>query len=185
MRVFVAIDLDRETKDSLWGLVKELMHYQGSVRWVQRDAFHLTLKFLGEVGQDRLESLRDSLVAAADGLSPFQMQLKGTGVFPSFARPRVLWVGVAENRQLMDLQASVEETLVREGFQRQDRTFHPHITIGRVKSQKGLQRLLQELRRYKELDFGKIYVNQVVLMESILSPEGARYREVFSVQLKP
>jgi 2'-5' RNA ligase len=184
LRVFVAIDLDEKTKDSLWGLVEELMAYRADVRWVRREALHLTLKFLGEVAESKVSQIEEAVRDACAGAWAFEMAVRGTGVFASFSRPRVLWAGVPMTKALSGIQASVEDALARIGFDREKRDFHPHITLGRVKSQRGLQRLLQELRRYKELDFGKIYVTEVVLMESILSPDGARYKKVFSVELK-
>jgi len=184
LRVFIAIDLDEKIKDSLGGLINELKGYSADVRWVKPDAFHLTLKFLGEVQQTMINQITDVLKDVTSANVPFEMEIKGTGVFPNFSRPRVLWVGVTSNEPLLRLQSSVEDALVKIGFEKQDRVFHPHITLGRVKSNRRLQKVLQELRRYKELNFGKIYVNEIVLMESILSPEGATYKRLFSAELK-
>lgn len=183
MRAFVAIDLDDETKDKLWGLVQELRAYKSDVRWVKRDSLHLTLKFLGDVPEGRLPSIEEALYGAASFTGPFEIEIKGTGAFPSYSRPRVLWVGIKETDRLFGLQQEVEDKLLELGFEKEKRPFHPHITLGRVRSQRGLQEVLREIRRYKALEFGKIYVTEFVLMESILQPDGARYRKVFTIKL--
>ncbi len=153
------------------------------MRWVRRESLHLTLKFLGEVPEKRIPEIEKVLSEAGSITGPFEIGLRGTGVFPSYSRPRVLWVGIKENGHLSELQRAVEDKLSEEGFPKEDRPFHPHITIGRVKSQRGIKKVLEEIRRYKELDFGKIYVNEFVLMESLLLPDGARYRKVFAIKL--
>ncbi len=179
----MAIDLDDETRDKLWGLVQELRHHGADVRWVRRESLHLTLKFLGEVSEERVHGIERLLQGVSSQAGPFEMEIKGTGVFPSYSRPRVIWVGVVDPGSLRALQGAIEDVLLKEGFERDPKGFHPHITLGRVRSQRGLKEVLQEIRRYKDLEFGKIYVNEFVLMESILQPDGARYRRVSTFKL--
>jgi 2'-5' RNA ligase len=183
MRCFIAIDMDRETKDVLSGLIGELKGQKADVRWVRGEGIHLTLRFLGEIDNRKIDAVKEAIERSVRGKSCFYMRLKGTGVFPGFNKPRVLWVAVEESAQLRQLYENLQKELEKVGFEKEKREFHPHITLGRVKSTRDIQNLLKKLRRYKEREFGKIYVDRVVLMQSILKPEGAEYREIFSAKL--
>jgi|Deesub1362A_J573_1020465.scaffolds.fasta_scaffold45310_1 2'-5' RNA ligase len=183
MRCFIAIDVDKEVKDALSELIEKLKRQRANVRWVRGEGIHLTLRFLGEIDEKRVDRIKEAIERSVKGKRCFYMNLKGTGVFPSFSRPRVLWVAVEDSPQLKEIYENLQTELEKLGFEKEKRNFHPHITLGRVKSTRGIEGLLGELRRYKEREFGKIYVDRVVLMQSILKPEGAEYREIFFTKL--
>ncbi len=178
MRCFVAITLSEEVKEEVYRLIETLKGHGGAIRWVKRDSLHLTLKFLGSVQDERVPEIREAIGRAAKGLSPFFLRATGTGVFPDYRRPRVIWVGVERERALEDLYGRIEEEFEHLGFERERRGLTPHITIGRVKEPETVRGVLKELRGYKDREFGKIYVDRVVLMKSILRPEGADYERV-------
>ncbi len=178
MRLFVAVDLNRELKTALADLQGRLRRaWPGvEVRWVDPAGIHLTLKFLGEVGPDRVEAVVRALEQATAGVGPFELKLEGLGFFPGPRRARAVWVGVKEpTGRLARLQRQVEASLEPLGFAPEGREFVPHITLGRLKVPTGLPPVEDGLAARQ---FGRMPVREVVLMESRLGPAGATYRPV-------
>ena len=136
MRTFIAIDLEPSLKQNLCDLLRRLKKLNDrSVSWVRESGMHLTLKFLGEIDEDQAVNIAEILKNVCSISSSFPLSLRGTGFFPANARnPRVLWIGIIEEPALMNLQACLESELERLGFPKEERPFHPHLTIGRIKS---------------------------------------------------
>jgi 2'-5' RNA ligase len=178
MRTFVAIDLEPELKRALEDLVRKLKRTGADVRWVDGRGMHLTLKFLGEIDQAAVPDVDQAVKAAASGSGRFPLILRGTGTFPPGKSPRVLWAGVAEEPALMHLQKAVEARLEAAGYPSEDRPFHPHLTLGRVKGPSRLREALAELERHEGAVFGEMTAGKVALVESLLGPRGAEYRIV-------
>lgn len=176
MRTFIAIELDDKLKEQLSTLIKELMSVSRNIRWVKRQGMHLTLKFLGEVAQDKIREIESSLAAIARNNDTFPLQLKGTGAFPPGKRnPRVLWVGITENPGLLRLHDEVESGCEQLGFSREKRRFHPHLTLGRVKDYSRMGGVLPLLEEKKETVFGEMTVKRFTFFQSSLKPTGAEY----------
>ncbi len=176
MRAFIAIDLNPEIKKTLYELIKELDKETKSVKWVSEGGMHLTLKFLGEIDKDRVQEVENVLKKVSSQYRPFSMKLKGTGSFPPGKKvPRVLWIGIEAEETLKALQAHLEGELEKLGFPREERKFHPHLTLGRVKIPTGLGQALALLDKYQERNFGEMKVEKVVFLQSILKPTGAEY----------
>ncbi|HET6648344.1 MAG TPA: RNA 2',3'-cyclic phosphodiesterase, partial [Pyrinomonadaceae bacterium] len=143
-RVFCAIDLSVGVRASVSGHIKRLResvpHAQAS--WIREENIHLTLKFLGEIQTSRLINLSNAAARAAKESDPFQIALAETGVFPKHGIPRVLWIGVKdESGRLAELYTRLEDECSREGFARDDRPFHPHLTIARLRKPEGVRDL--------------------------------------------
>jgi 2'-5' RNA ligase len=183
MRTFVAIDLEPGLKRALEDLVRTLKRTGADVRWVDGRGMHLTLKFLGEIDEAAVPAVGQAVKTATSGRGRFPLVLRGTGAFPPGKSPRVLWVGVAEEPALMDLQKAVEARLEAEGYPREERPFHPHLTLGRVKGPSRLREALVELGRYEGTVFGEMTAGKVALIESRLGPRGAEYRVVAEFEL--
>jgi 2'-5' RNA ligase len=152
---------------------------KGAVSWVAKGNLHLTMKFLGEICSDRLPVLGGALEGVAAVFAPFPLEVSGGGTFPGPRNPRVLWVGFREPLELVaKLQQNIENALSGAGFPREDRPFHPHITVGRVR---GVlppawgDRFVQGL---SGREFGKTPVSSIVLFESRHTPGGAIYSVV-------
>jgi RNA 2',3'-cyclic 3'-phosphodiesterase len=176
MRTFFAIDLDPGLKAALLELVSTLERKGADVRWVRPQGLHLTLKFLGEVGPASLPAVAEAVRKAAAEHRSFPLVLHGTGTFPGGSRPRVLWAGVREVPELMGLQEAVEAGLDKEGYPREARPFHPHLTLGRVRGPSRVSAAVRELDKHRETDFGEMTVRTVAMFESLLRPQGAEYR---------
>jgi 2'-5' RNA ligase len=190
-RSFIALVLDEASRHSVAAQVEGLRPLSRAVAWVPPQNLHLTLKFLGEQSEERLGVVRSVLEAAAAGIAPFALTLHGVGGFPGLDRPRILWVGVSEGAlAVRQLQPRVEEGLARHGFSRETRSWHPHLTIGRVFDDRrwrreGTPALREAVARAARLDLGRVPVAAIWLMRSDLSPAGARHTALASMPLRP
>ena len=176
MRMFIAIDLDPALKAGLMELVGAFKRLEAEVRWVRPQGLHLTLKFLGEVDQAGLPAVGKAVRGAAAEHRSFPLVLQGTGTFPGGSRPRVLWAGVREGPELMAFQEAVESGLETEGYPREARPFHPHLTLGRVSGPSRVAEAVRELEKRRDTVFGEMTVRKVAMFESVLRPQGAEYR---------
>jgi RNA 2',3'-cyclic 3'-phosphodiesterase len=176
MRAFIAVDLDPELKRALQELILKLKKTGADVRWVGASGMHLTLKFLGEIGPDLVPAVETVVRTAAAAAPRFSLVLAGTGTFPGAGNPRVIWAGFREAPALISLQRAIEDGLEAAGFPREERDFHPHLTLGRVKSRTRVREVLLELEKFREIFFGEMTAGKVTLFESVLKPQGAEYR---------
>ena len=178
IRSFVAIELPEEAKKGLASLRRELERdEQRFVKWVDAGGIHLTLKFLGNIPSKRVTETTEAMKKAAQGLSPFFLEISGLGAFPSLKQVRVVWVGVGgELDKLSTLQQNIDSALAALGFAREERSFVPHLTVARVREGASTS----ERGRFGELvgsaTFeGKYHVEveAIKLMRSQLTPAGA------------
>lgn len=178
MRTFIAIELVPAVRQPLVDLLRKLPRSDG-VRWVTPHQLHITLKFLGEVGDDRIDAVCAAAEAAAVQVSGFSLRIKGLGAFPNLRSPRVLWCGVEDPsggcRQWVERADPLFEQL---GFPPEERAFTPHITLGRSKSGSGTAALRRALETTKAPDTPEMRAAQVVVFESRLLPGGAQYTPV-------
>ncbi len=143
MRTFIAIEIPSEIKSALAALQAELRRAGADVSWTKPENIHLTLKFLGEVDERRIGEVEKVCVDSAAGFQPFTLRLDDTGVFPNARQPRVLWAGLAgEIEKAVEMQRRLDEELALIGFEREEKAFRPHLTIGRVKSNRKTRELL-------------------------------------------
>jgi 2'-5' RNA ligase len=184
MRTFVAVKIGNTVKERIQAFIKDLKRFPADVRWIRPEGMHLTLKFLGEVSPGRIEAIGSAMDNLTVRFSAFSIQVIGTGVFPPHPRsPRVIWTGLSETPELMELQKELDRTLENLDFPRETRTFRPHLTLGRVKSPRQLAPLLEHLNKHRQADFGTVSVRALTLFESRLTPEGAEYTQIHSAGL--
>lgn len=185
MRTFIAIDLDSQLKKNLSLLIAKLNTGTKNIKWVGEEGMHLTLKFLGEISEEKVQNIKDILKKISTQVTSFPLKLKGTGFFPPNKKnPRVLWIGVEEEPTLGNLQDRVEGELDRIGFPREKRKFHPHLTLGRVKSPSHIQEIMNELERQRESSFGEMIVKKMTFFQSTLKPSGAEYTVLSEFELQ-
>jgi 2'-5' RNA ligase len=175
MRTFIAIEIPAEIKTALSGLQTELRRAGADVSWTKPENIHLTLKFLGEIEEKLVGEIERVCVEISAQFQPFALDLNRTGVFPNARQPRVLWAGLSgEIEKAVEIQRRLDERLMTIGFDREEKSFRPHLTIGRVKSNRKTRELLAMADSYQlpRLAFG---VKEMVVMKSELHPAGARY----------
>lgn len=178
-RLFVALDLPEDIKDSLEPLGRGL----GDVRWVEPDQQHLTLRFLGQLDHGWTREVTDAL-ALVPGI-PFDLRLKGIGHFPLRGEPRVLWVGVEKSLELQRLKRRVDRVLDDIGLSADSRKFSPHVTIARIGGPLSPTRLGTYLMRHSLYRSEAFPVSSFHLYSSWLRPEGADHQIEASYELLP
>jgi len=183
VRTFIAIDLEPGMKTALQGLIVALKTAGADVRWAQTSGLHLTLKFLGEIDEEKSTVVKRTLQEVAGRRASFPLRLEGTGAFPDELNPRVLWAGFAAETGLLAFQAELERELERDGFPREERPFHPHLTLGRVKGPGRVRNAMIELEKHRRDSLGEMAVHKVALFESRLRPEGAEHRVLADYEL--
>ena len=178
MRCFVAIELPDDVRAALARTQASLRQRapRADLRWVDAAGLHVTLKFLGEVAEDRLSALTDALRATVASHAALALAVAGLGGFPSLGRPRVLWAGIPTGvAELGRLAAALERALAPLGFPPESRPFRSHVTIARVRSPRGTGRIAAAIRAGGDVDFGRWTATDVVLFQSRLRPSGAVY----------
>lgn len=178
MRLFIAIDLPLELKKALVKLRRDLP----GARWVPTAQIHLTLAFLGEVEEARVEQLRAEL--ARIHRPPFPLTLTGMGCFPSWQQPRVLWVGLLSQPQLLALVAAVQNALRACDLPQDERPFSAHITLARLKRPVGRE-VAEFLAQPLPDPLPSLPVREFILFQSRLTPHGAEHLPLSSFSLTP
>ena len=176
MRLFAAVDLSDHVKEQLTAIVNELRACRADVRWVHTASMHVTLKFLGTVEPREVGAIDAALSRSAGAAAPTRGRLRNVGSFPHLRRPRVLWVGLeTADERLPKLHSSLEDAFVALGFRSEKRRFDPHVTIGRVRGNRGLRELQRAVETVADLDLGWVKIDAVTLFESELRRTGAVY----------
>jgi 2'-5' RNA ligase len=185
MRCFIAIPLPTDTHQELSKIQSQLKETEADVGWVRSDNIHLTLKFLGEVEETKIKTISQELKKLISKHTCFETMLGKLGTFPTLSNPRVIWIGVSKNEDKINkLQQNIEEILEPLGFAKETRFFHSHLTLGRVRSKKNIQKLIEKIKILPFPQFKPITVDRIILFQSILKPTGAEYTALNEFQLK-
>jgi len=184
IRSFVAINLPSQVKERIDLMQKEWGALGPHVRWVTPENVHITLKFLGDVAEERVAAIGDALGGVAAQVSPFDFMVTSFGVFPNLRYPRIVWLGIGEGAdRVAALQLAVEAEMERLGFAPEKRAFRPHITVGRMKSPRGRSILAELLQTDTRID-EQVDVSEIFLMKSQLRPTGPIYSILRTVSLE-
>jgi 2'-5' RNA ligase len=185
MRLFVAVDISETIATAIEDAQKELRQAGADVAWVKPANLHLTLKFLGDTPEARLNDVKSALDLVAPQHAAFDMKLYDLGCFPDRGAPRVVWAGVTDGREpLAALSAAVDKSLGELGIPREMRPFVAHLTLGRVRSPRGADRLRKRIEERAGAGFGACRVEAVRLYQSTLAPGGSIYSVVHTAALK-
>lgn len=175
IRAFLAIELPDSVTDFLDSISAQLKKGRADVKWVNPKSIHLTLKFLGNVKRAVIPEFEKVLEPIFSRTDKFQLNISGLGVFPNLRQPRVVWAGVSDpSGQLAKIVPIIDETLVTLGFEKESRSFNPHLTLGRSRSSHGKEQLV-ELIGQVNCNGPNFIADRAVLFQSLLTPTGARY----------
>lgn len=171
------MDIPEETRAALDALLTKLRPAAPSAKWVRVAGMHITLKFIGEVPEDKVAPI----IAALKPIrvtSDVEMKFRGVGFFPNERRPRVFWAGIEATPNLAQLAAAVESALTPLGVEREQREFHPHLTLARFDPPKPAPELQKALAEMGALDFGGTRSGEFHLYRSQLKRGGAEYTKM-------
>ena len=179
MRLFLAITLSEAVRTEIAAIQARLMATEAEVRWSGPEKFHLTVFFLGDLSNALLPDIEAASAQIAAETAPFRVRVGGGSYFPRKAPiPKTLWVGVTEGAaEWRALAERAEPWFVPMGAAREGGLI-PHITLGRAKGEGGLVALKAALEREAATDCGTQDATGLTLIESVLSQDGATYREI-------
>lgn len=177
LRVFCAVELPADASARATDHINSLRQQFPNVpaSWNRDGKFHLTLKFIGEIPKAQVERLSLAAQRATVNLSPFKVIVTGAGVFPKKGPPKVLWLGIDDpTGQLATLQARLDQECAREGLRKEERAFHPHLTIARLRKPQGARGLAIA---HQEMGFAavEVPVSELLVIRSELGSAGSKY----------
>ena len=184
VRSFLAIELPKAILNKIEEVQEDLKLSRADIRWVSPGKIHLTLKFFGNIDESKVESIVKAIEGPLNETAPFSVRIKGLGAFPHLKNPRVIWMGLAEGKdRLTSFQRQLEGELEKIGFEKEERPFQPHLTLGRSNSSRGRDELIGMMEKHKEEEFGGFPVEKVVLFKSDLRPSGPIYTVLRELKL--
>ncbi len=173
LRLFIAVELDNKVKKKLEETIDNLRRTRARVKWVDSSRMHLTLVFLGNTPEGKLDLVKASIDRSVSSEAAFACKVKGLGFFGSPRSPRVVWAGLSEQvDSLRRIRSSIESELTKAGIDFDRKDFKPHLTLGRVKSSKGARELAAQIEKMESLELGILKVDSLVLFESRQGTEG-------------
>jgi 2'-5' RNA ligase len=185
IRAFVAVNIPEPIRAALAEAQGRLKAASADVSWTAPHNVHITLKFLGEIGESGVARVGWALERAAAPHAPFTAAVGGFGVFPPKGLPRAVWAGVLEGAEsLVSLQVSVEHALAVLKFPREGRRFTPHLTLGRVRSPRNADALVEAVTGLGSDPLGTFTVDHIDLMRSQLNPKGSIYTVLREIPLR-
>ena len=185
-RVFCAIEIPEQIRQRIAQHAQQLHEALPDVHasWTKPDNIHLTLKFFGNISQQQVLKASEAAARAVDGLKPFTIHVDVTGSFPPRGPAKVLWIGISDpTGNLIQLQQKFESECEREGFPKEARAFHPHLTVARLRTARGARALAEQ---HKQLGFegGAVSVSSLILFRSELSSKGSTYTRISTYRLE-
>lgn len=189
MRTFIAIELPREIKSFLAELQNKLKESGADVKWVEPQNIHLTLKFIGEIDENKLDQIARIIENVAQDKKTFSICLSSIGAFPKIDYPRIIWIGIDDkgDTETKQIAEELEDNLTKIGIPKEGRLFSSHITIGRTRSTQNRNKLAQEMKNLMNISGQenlKFAVTKIILFESNLTPKGPIYKVLKEASLK-
>jgi RNA 2',3'-cyclic 3'-phosphodiesterase len=183
LRLFIAFDSPPEVKSQAEQIQSELRQAQADVSWERQEKLHCTIKFLGDTPSELVPSIAETLLEIGRASPPFSVLYRGTGCFPNRRDPRVLWLGIENpDGKLNPLFQSIDSAMTRFGFKHENRQFHPHLTLGRVRTGRNQANLLKMLENVTFESTTKANT-EILLIKSELRPAGSVYTKIKFVPL--
>ncbi len=169
MRLFIAAFLPEETKDAVFRYVRSLGGFVRGVRWEPREKLHVTLRFLGDVDESRLEDISADVGSAVCGSGSVLSGFDDFRLFPGPGDPRVLALGLTKSGQFQSLFDKVQGAVLQNGFETEKRKFVPHVTLGRIRGD------FEGTGKIPRPDRTEFRITKIGIVRSELGPRGSRY----------
>ena len=182
IRAFLAIDLDDDLKPKINKIIREFKQIDANIKYVDLQNLHFTLKFFGDIDTEGIDLISEKIENVIKDFDSFTIKIKGCGAFPNKNRIKVIWVGLDEDEILKDLHDKLDKEFNSIGFDL-DRKFSSHLTIGRMKSAKGKNKVKNTIETFNNIDIGTMEVNLITLKKSTLTPSGPIYEDLLEFRL--
>jgi RNA 2',3'-cyclic 3'-phosphodiesterase len=185
MRCFVALALPPPVRKLLVQVQEALRRADAHVKWVEEENLHLSLKFLGDLDEDSVDRLKGILSVEALRWPRMALTYEGIGTFPERGVPRVVWAGCAGDLETpAALAGAIERSAEQVGVPRERHPFAAHLTIGRVKSDRNVKRLMSAIENQRRVPLGRDDVREFVLYKSTLTDQGPLYERIADFGLR-
>jgi len=181
IRSFIAIDIKLFPK--LVEFINEIKKTEANLKIVELKNIHLTIKFLGDIDEEKIDKIGGTIKEVTKDIKPFEIKLKGCGVFPNLNYIKVIWAGLKNCEEIKKIVKMINEKLSEIGIKKDKREFSAHLTIARLKSARGKEEIIKILKKYKDIEFGKLRVESVKLMKSELTPKGPIYSVLKEIKM--
>jgi 2'-5' RNA ligase len=187
MRVFIGLDIPGEVRARISEYMQRVRALAPDARWVRTESLHVTLKFVGELAEGRVEAIQEALGQVK--APPFEIEFGNVGFFPNPRSARVFWIGIHASDALPQLAATIDERLEKLGIAREEKAYKPHLTLARATSGKATDRCLQGIQQRLDpeepLQFGTMTAREFFLYKSELLRGGAKYTKLRGFPLGP
>jgi 2'-5' RNA ligase len=175
LRLFIALETPRSIIPQIAAIRDSLKASNADVRWEIDEKLHATIKFLGKTDEGLLPEIVSYIRGVCETKTPLSVVYRQVGCFPNRKAPRVVWVGMEDtNGPIVSLKKEIESVLAPLGFEKEEREFHPHVTLGRVKSERGVKSLLRMMESVT-FESQPVEIREVSLVRSDLKPDGSVY----------
>ncbi|MCP4706091.1 MAG: RNA 2',3'-cyclic phosphodiesterase [candidate division Zixibacteria bacterium] len=186
MRLFIALPLPEKAEQFLGNIIDDLIQKRGKVKWVDSKNIHLTLKFLGETDEQYIDDISTAIKKTATKHSSIKSTINKINGFPNLNRPRVIWAGLEDIDDCLDKLENIALDIDNEmsviGFEKENKKFKSHLTLGRVKDNKNIGELTKYLETYR-IQPQAVLFDKIVLFKSTLTPQGAIYERLYQADL--
>ncbi|KZX17119.1 2',5' RNA ligase family [Methanobrevibacter cuticularis] len=177
IRSFLAIEIDIDLIAKIQKIQNELKNINANIKYIEEENMHFTLKFFGEITEDMIEEISIAIKETIANHQPINLSIKGTGTFPNENNIKVLWVGITNNQDLINLQKDLDEKFNELGFKK-EKSYIPHLTIGRMKNPKNKSQVKKILDSFKDIGIGNMKIAKLYLKKSELTPNGPIYSDI-------
>lgn len=186
MRLFIALPLSKDVEQFLNNIILDLKQKRGKIKWVDSKNIHLTLKFLGETNENKIDSIINAIKNTASKYSSVNCTINKVNAFPNIKRPKVVWAGLEDQNNSLDklesIAIDIDNEMSQLRFEKENKKFKSHLTLGRVKDDKDLHELTKYLESYQIQPMAVLF-DKVVLFKSTLTPDGPIYERLYEADL--
>ncbi|MFW6281595.1 MAG: RNA 2',3'-cyclic phosphodiesterase [bacterium] len=188
MRTFIAINIPERSKDLIENKINLIkQEVKQDIKWVKKENWHITLKFLGEIRKNKVNNIKQRLSLLKFNNYKFPIKFQGINAFPDLNHPKVLFVKINQGYNcLTEIYQKIESQMEKEGFSPEDRKYTPHLTIARSRKNTDLKKLSNVYNKFTDKYFINVFMKavKISLMKSELYPEGPKYKKIFDISLK-
>ena len=182
IRAFLAIDLDDDLKPKINKVLREFKKIDANIKYVDLQNLHFTLKFFGDIDTEGIDLIAQKIENVLKDFDSFDIKIKGCGAFPNKNRIKVIWIGLDEDSLLKDLHDKLDKEFNSMGFDL-DKKFSSHLTIGRMRSAKGKDKVKKTIESFNDVDIGSMEVTNITFKKSTLTPSGPIYEDLIEFKL--
>jgi RNA 2',3'-cyclic 3'-phosphodiesterase len=175
-RIFIGIKINPSSELQIKIFELKSIFNEPDIKWVDLDDLHITLMFLGDVEESKLPDIIQKLATISRSIDSFEINLTGLGKFGKKERTNVIWVGIKNSSGLVELAQRIANSMVELGFEKENRAYSPHLTVGRVKTYCDEERIDIFIKQNKRVKLQLIPINEFILYESLLKSSGPKYK---------